>query len=97
MRPKSPFLGSEFVLGLLRKAWPQKNVGFPDEIMRLVDIKGMILLPRRSCFSRFLLMQKPDFRAERKLLKRDVWPVAGVDEAGRGPLAGPVAAAACHP
>lgn len=39
-------------------------------------------------------MSKPDFRAERKLLKRDVWPVAGVDEAGRGPLAGPVAAAA---
>ncbi|MEJ0096364.1 MAG: ribonuclease HII [Methylocella sp.] len=39
-------------------------------------------------------MQKPDFRVERKLLKRDVWPVAGVDEAGRGPLAGPVAAAA---
>ncbi|VFU10438.1 ribonuclease HII [Methylocella tundrae] len=39
-------------------------------------------------------MEKPDFRMERKLLKRDVWPVAGVDEAGRGPLAGPVAAAA---
>lgn len=39
-------------------------------------------------------MAKPDFRVERKLLKRDVWPVAGVDEAGRGPLAGPVAAAA---
>ncbi len=39
-------------------------------------------------------MQKPDFRVERKLLKRDVWPVAGVDEAGRGPVAGPVAAAA---
>lgn len=39
-------------------------------------------------------MQKPDFRMERKLLNRGVWPVAGVDEAGRGPLAGPVAAAA---
>ncbi len=37
---------------------------------------------------------KPDFRRERKLLRRDIWPVAGVDEAGRGPLAGPVAAAA---
>ncbi|PNG24612.1 ribonuclease HII [Methylocella silvestris] len=37
---------------------------------------------------------RPDFRLERKLLRRDVWPVAGVDEAGRGPLAGPVAAAA---
>jgi ribonuclease HII len=39
-------------------------------------------------------MTKPDFRVERNLLKRGIWPVAGVDEAGRGPLAGPVAAAA---
>ncbi|MGA2639068.1 ribonuclease HII [Methylocella sp.] len=39
-------------------------------------------------------MDRPDFRLERRLLKRGVWPVAGVDEAGRGPLAGPVAAAA---
>ena len=27
-------------------------------------------------------------------MRAGVWPVAGVDEAGRGPLAGPVAAAA---
>jgi ribonuclease HII len=39
-------------------------------------------------------MAKPDFRTERKLMSAGVWPVAGVDEAGRGPLAGPVAAAA---
>ncbi|MFZ0494580.1 MAG: ribonuclease HII [Methylocella sp.] len=39
-------------------------------------------------------MTKPDFRVEASLLKRGIWPVAGVDEAGRGPLAGPVAAAA---
>ena len=39
-------------------------------------------------------MEKPDFRMERQLARRGVWPVAGVDEAGRGPLAGPVAAAA---
>src|SRR5580704_2887657 len=39
-------------------------------------------------------MTKPDFRVERKLLTRGIWPVAGIDEAGRGPLAGPVAAAA---
>jgi ribonuclease HII len=36
----------------------------------------------------------PSFRRERALLKRGVWPVAGCDEAGRGPLAGPVIAAA---
>jgi ribonuclease HII len=39
-------------------------------------------------------MTNPDFRVERDLLKRGFWPVAGIDEAGRGPLAGPVAAAA---
>jgi ribonuclease HII len=36
----------------------------------------------------------PSFRRERALLKRGIWPVAGCDEAGRGPLAGPVVAAA---
>jgi ribonuclease HII len=39
-------------------------------------------------------MGNPNFRVERNLLKRGIWPVAGIDEAGRGPLAGPVAAAA---
>src|ERR1700738_4989965 len=37
---------------------------------------------------------RPTFRRERGALKRGVWPVAGCDEAGRGPLAGPVVAAA---
>jgi ribonuclease HII len=36
----------------------------------------------------------PHFRTERRCLREGCWPVAGVDEAGRGPLAGPVAAAA---
>ena len=36
----------------------------------------------------------PTFKRERALIKRGVWPVAGCDEAGRGPLAGPVVAAA---
>lgn len=36
----------------------------------------------------------PDFRFERDLLAQDCWPVAGIDEVGRGPLAGPVTAAA---
>ena len=39
-------------------------------------------------------MPAPHFRHERSLLRAGVWPVAGVDEAGRGPLAGPVSAAA---
>jgi ribonuclease HII len=37
---------------------------------------------------------RPTFRRERRWLARGVWPVAGCDEAGRGPLAGPVVAAA---
>ncbi len=37
---------------------------------------------------------KASFRRERALIKRGVWPIAGCDEAGRGPLAGPVVAAA---
>src|SRR3979490_2601807 len=37
---------------------------------------------------------RPSFRRERAALKRGAWPVAGCDEAGRGPLAGPVVAAA---
>jgi ribonuclease HII len=37
---------------------------------------------------------RPTFRREREAIRRGVWPVAGCDEAGRGPLAGPVVAAA---
>ena len=37
---------------------------------------------------------RPTFRRERRALKNGIWPVAGCDEAGRGPLAGPVVAAA---
>lgn len=36
----------------------------------------------------------PHFRIERRHFKEGRWPVAGIDEAGRGPLAGPVAVAA---
>jgi ribonuclease HII len=41
-----------------------------------------------------IVVSPPSFRRERALLKQGVWPVAGCDEAGRGPLAGPVVAAA---
>jgi ribonuclease HII len=37
---------------------------------------------------------KPDFREEKKLWRRGFMAVVGLDEAGRGPLAGPVVAAA---
>ena len=37
---------------------------------------------------------RPSFRREKRWLVKGIWPVAGCDEAGRGPLAGPVVAAA---
>src|SRR5215471_1960643 len=37
---------------------------------------------------------RPSFRREKRWLTKGIWPVAGCDEAGRGPLAGPVVAAA---
>ncbi len=37
---------------------------------------------------------RPSFRRERRALNNGIFPVAGCDEAGRGPLAGPVVAAA---
>lgn len=40
------------------------------------------------------LPEGPDFAVENRLRARGIWPVAGTDEAGRGPLAGPVVAAA---
>jgi ribonuclease HII len=37
---------------------------------------------------------RPTFHRERRAMQRGIFPVAGCDEAGRGPLAGPVVAAA---
>ena len=42
----------------------------------------------------FEIVEKPDFSVEIKAMADGLWPVAGMDEAGRGPLAGPVVAAA---
>lgn len=42
----------------------------------------------------FEIVERPDFSIETKAIAEGLWPVAGMDEAGRGPLAGPVVAAA---
>jgi len=42
----------------------------------------------------FEIVERPDFSIERRAIASGDWPVAGLDEAGRGPLAGPVVAAA---
>jgi len=41
-----------------------------------------------------VLPDAPTFDREERLRARGIWPVAGVDEVGRGPLAGPVVVAA---
>jgi ribonuclease HII len=55
--------------------------------------------PRSDSPPLFEVVEKPDFSFERKAIGQGLWPVAGLDEAGRGPLAGPVVAAAVilHP
>lgn len=58
-------------------------------MIRTKAAKDKTKLPKRV-----IAVAPPSFRRERALIKRGVWPVAGCDEAGRGPLAGPVVAAA---
>ena len=50
--------------------------------------------PRPDSPLLFDLPLRPDFSLESAARKEGLWPVAGTDEAGRGPLAGPVVAAA---
>lgn len=50
--------------------------------------------PRSDSPLLFDLAARPDFAFETQARKEGAWPVAGLDEAGRGPLAGPVVAAA---
>jgi ribonuclease HII len=58
-------------------------------MIRKTQAKGQAALPKGV-----IAVSPPSFRRERALIKRGVWPIAGCDEAGRGPLAGPVVAAA---
>ncbi len=50
--------------------------------------------PRSDSPPLFDIPLAPDFSLERRAIRQGQWPVAGLDEAGRGPLAGPVTAAA---
>lgn len=47
-----------------------------------------------NVYERAMELGVPSFEFEQRLLKRGLKNIAGVDEAGRGPLAGPVVAAA---
>src|SRR3954469_5124871 len=65
-----------------KKAAPKNEKAAPKKIAKaLAGTKTAIIVA-------------PRFGGDRALIKRGVWPVAGCDEPGRGPLAGPVVAAA---
>lgn len=55
--------------------------------MQVFDLSEISSMPQRPT-------TLPDFLREKKLRRKGLWPVAGIDEVGRGCLAGPVAAAA---
>ena len=61
----------------------------PPDMPDLFDINRGLLRPTEA-----ELLTGPDFALELAARGKGVWPVAGTDEAGRGPLAGPVVAAA---
>jgi ribonuclease HII len=68
---------------------PQASLAHDPGMIREKSGNDITKLPKGV-----IAVAPPSFRRERALIRRGVWPVAGCDEAGRGPLAGPVVAAA---
>lgn len=67
----------------------------PDKVVKTPAATAAVKAPEMAAGKKGIIaIAPPSFRRERALIKRGVWPVAGCDEAGRGPLAGPVVAAA---
>lgn len=74
---------------------PHPATGGLQEIGCLCEFRTMKQRTASDSPALFDLIDKgPDFSLELEAKKRGEWPVAGTDEAGRGPLAGPVVAAA---
>ncbi|UQD74963.1 ribonuclease HII [Bradyrhizobium japonicum] len=76
---------------------PEKGASKKDAAKKAAPVKaakGAAVKAPAGRQSASIAVASPTFRRERALIKRGVWPVAGCDEAGRGPLAGPVVAAA---
>src|SRR5215203_1598679 len=72
-----------------------RPTNFP--LLRQNPARNNGLMSRSTAAARLPLDEpvlRPSFRRERAAIKRGLLPVAGCDEAGRGPLAGPVVAAA---
>jgi ribonuclease HII len=69
----------------------------PRIVSRVMAAKLIKAKPKAKTLARLPLDEpvlRPTFRRERRALNKGIFPVAGCDEAGRGPLAGPVVAAA---
>lgn len=67
----------------------------PEKVVKTPAATSAVKAPEVAAGKKGIIaIAPPSFRRERALIKRGVWPVAGCDEAGRGPLAGPVVAAA---
>lgn len=72
----------------------------PNQLRGLAEDRSECELRRNMARSRsdsqpkHPLPPSPDFEWEKAAIAKGLWPVAGTDEAGRGPLAGPVVAAA---
>lgn len=81
--------------GASRSAAPADREGLAWERGRC-EVSRAMPRPRSDSPSPplFELDEKPDFAVETRAMAEGLWPVAGMDEAGRGPLAGPVVAAA---
>jgi ribonuclease HII len=86
--PSSP-LRNQGCLRTIPAMIRDKSVRKPAKDAAKKEAKGSAKEPKGV-----IAVVPPSFRRERALIKRGIWPVAGCDEAGRGPLAGPVVAAA---
>jgi ribonuclease HII len=73
-----------------KKQKPEAKGKAADKVLAKPAVKRAAA-PRLPLNERIL---RPSFRRERRALAKGIWPIAGCDEAGRGPLAGPVVAAA---
>ena len=76
---------------------PEKGASKKDAAKKAAPVKaakGAAVKAPAGRQGAIIAVASPSFRRERALIKRGIWPVAGCDEAGRGPLAGPVVAAA---
>ena len=83
--------------------YDENNIDYLDSyktmnLEKCLEVKRLLNKPKdKKIINKLdlLLGQKDNYRYERKLNEKGIKLIAGVDEVGRGPLVGPVVAAAC--